>query len=250
MKLRILTALLAIAVVAIAASAGTKEQLFKSANSHYTAGAYDKAIVDYEMVLNAGAASPELYFNLGNAYFRSGQLGKAIMNYIRAQRLDPRDEDVRANLRFARQFAIDKLEITEETIILDYVSRFFDFFTLGEIAGTTLLLYVLLMALILARYLYRWIMTPHSLLISLIALLVVGVLFTSVKLDRDYLNRTGVILDQQAEVKNGPGSEFASQFTAHAGLTFTIEREESGFYLVDFANRLKGWISVSAVSEI
>ena len=40
--------------------------------------------------------------NLGNAYFKSGQLGKAIAAYREAEQMSPRDPDVRANLRFAR----------------------------------------------------------------------------------------------------------------------------------------------------
>ena len=46
--------------------------------------------------------SAALYFNLGNALFKSGQIGRAIVNYRLAGQLAPRDPDIRANLRFAR----------------------------------------------------------------------------------------------------------------------------------------------------
>src|SRR4030095_9977885 len=47
-------------------------------------------------------ASPALWFNLGNACFKSGQIGRAIVAYRRAENSTPRDPDVRANLKFAR----------------------------------------------------------------------------------------------------------------------------------------------------
>jgi hypothetical protein len=99
-------------------------------------------------------------------------------------------------------------------------------------------------------FIYKKVRVPVSIFMVLLAFLVVSSLLTVVKVNRDYAKRTGVILDQQAEVKNGPASDSKMQFMAHAGLTFTIEREESGYYLVNFANRLKGWIAKNAVAEI
>jgi hypothetical protein len=51
-------------------------------------------------------------------------------------------------------------------------------------------------------------------------------------------------------VKAGPGGDFDEQFLAHEGLTFEILRQESGWYLGVFDNRLKGWIKVSDTVKI
>lgn len=230
--------------------AGAFDADFEKGNTAYSTGDYAQAITAYQGILNAGYHSSELYYNLGNACFRTGQLGRAILYYTRAKQLDPRDEDVRANLAFARRFAVDKIEITEETILLEYVNRFFDVFSLNEITWLAALLYILTATAVLAHYIYRWLYLPKPIIVLLISLFVVAAVFAGVKLDRDVLTRTGVVLEQQTDVKNGPGNDFTNQFTAHAGLMFTIEREESGYYLVDFENRLKGWIIKTAVAEI
>lgn len=230
--------------------AGAFDADFEKGNAAYSAGDYAQAIAAYQGILGAGYHSAELYYNLGNACFRAGQLGRAVLYYTRARQLNPRDEDIRANLAFTRRFAVDKIEVTEETILLDYVNRFFDFFSLNEITWLAALIYFLTAAAILAHYIYRWIYLPKPVVVLLVSLFVVAAVFAGVKLDRDVLTRTGVVLDQQTEVKNGPGGDFTNQFTAHAGLMFTIEREESGYYLVDFENRLKGWILKSAAAEI
>lgn len=226
------------------------DHYFEQGNAYYSGGDYTAAIDTYEKILKGGQASPELYYNLGNAYFRQGQLGQAIMNYIRARRLDPRDDDIRTNLEFARQFAIDKIEVTEETIVLDYVNRFFDAFTFAETAWLAGLLYALLALIFLAGRVYRWIPLPAPILVIVVVTFLLSGVFAGVKLDRDILTHTGVVVADQCEVKNGPGQDYNTQFTAHAGLTFTIEREESGYCLVSFENRLKGWIDRSSVAGI
>src|SRR6266516_756133 len=75
---------------------------FDQANRLYEEGKFTEAAAAYEKMLRQGQASPALYFNLGNALFKSGQVGRALLNYRLAERLAPRDPDIRANLKFAR----------------------------------------------------------------------------------------------------------------------------------------------------
>jgi tetratricopeptide (TPR) repeat protein len=76
---------------------------FDQANLHYEQGHYAEAEAAYRTILETGGASAALHFNLGNTCFRLGQLGHAIAQFRLAQTLDPRDPDIAANLRFARQ---------------------------------------------------------------------------------------------------------------------------------------------------
>lgn len=242
--------ILLVMLAAAAVAYGSYESDYEKGNDLYTKGDYAKAVEVYQKILQSGYHSSELYYNLGNACFRQGQLGLAVLYYTRAGQLDPRDDDIRANLLFARQFAVDKVEITEETILLDYINRFFSYFSLNEITWLGMLLYILSAAAILVRYIYRRIYIPGVVVTILLGMFTVAVIFTAVKLNRDVLTRTGVVISQQTEVRNGPGVDFKSQFTAHSGLTFKIEREEDGYYLVSLENRVKGWIAKSSVVEI
>lgn len=76
---------------------------FDTANKLYEQGKFQEAATQYEGLLRSGAASPIVYFNLGNAWFKAGQLGRAIAAYREAQRLAPRDPNVRFNLQFVRK---------------------------------------------------------------------------------------------------------------------------------------------------
>lgn len=77
------------------------DTLFRKAGQAYDDGDIAQAVDDYRQLVNRDYAASPLYFNLGNALFRQGQFGEAILNYLRAQRLNPRSNDIKANLQFA-----------------------------------------------------------------------------------------------------------------------------------------------------
>lgn len=87
------------------------EWLLEEASRSYQQGDYGRAISLYRAVLQQGVVNGHLHYNLGNAYQREGQLGPAIQQYRIAELLMPRDGDVEANLRFARNQRKDKGEL-------------------------------------------------------------------------------------------------------------------------------------------
>ncbi len=78
---------------------------FEKASQLYAQGKFEESAAAYQAMLQAGFGSGEAYYNLGNALFKSGQVGRAIAAYRQALLFLPRDPDLRANLRFARQQA-------------------------------------------------------------------------------------------------------------------------------------------------
>ena len=81
------------------------ERTFADAARAYDENRLAEAIAGWQSLVDEGQALPEVLFNLGNAYYRNGNLGPAIRAYRHAQRLAPRDPDIRANLGFAAQSA-------------------------------------------------------------------------------------------------------------------------------------------------
>ena len=96
-----------LAATALAAPEGDArfERTFADAARAYDANQLPEAIRGWQALVDEGQALPEVLFNLGNAHYRNGDLGEAILAYRRAQRLAPRDPDIRANLGFAAQSA-------------------------------------------------------------------------------------------------------------------------------------------------
>ena len=75
---------------------------FERANKLYEQGKYAEAMAAYENLVSAGAHASSIWFNLGNAAYKSGLIGRAIAAYRMAERREPRDSALRANLQFVR----------------------------------------------------------------------------------------------------------------------------------------------------
>src|ERR1051325_4488967 len=93
---------LAIIFLASTALAADISSEFDSANKLYGQGKFSEAASAYEKLARSGSVSPAVYFNLGNAFFKSGEIGRAIAAYRQAEKIAPRDPDVRANPQFIR----------------------------------------------------------------------------------------------------------------------------------------------------
>ena len=97
----LLAALLALACAG-AASGQTPDSLFSRGCDLYEAGEFASALNAFEAAGRGGVANAALYYNLGNTYYRLGSEGRAVASYRRARMLEPRDEDIKANLEFVR----------------------------------------------------------------------------------------------------------------------------------------------------
>ena len=74
------------------------------ANALYEESRFSEAAAAYQELLAEHPDEPMLHYNLGNAFFRQqtpGSLGRAVASYLRAFALDPRDADIRHNLKLA-----------------------------------------------------------------------------------------------------------------------------------------------------
>lgn len=77
-------------------------EAFDRANKLYEQGKFTESAIAYEQIAAAGRPTTAVWFNLGNAAYKSGHIGRAIAAYRMAERQEPRDTILRANLQFVR----------------------------------------------------------------------------------------------------------------------------------------------------
>jgi hypothetical protein len=82
--------------------AADSQALFDSANALLAQGKAVEAARLYEQITATGLTSPALERNWAQASFQNGQPGAALFHLRRAERLSPRDENVRADLALLR----------------------------------------------------------------------------------------------------------------------------------------------------
>jgi tetratricopeptide (TPR) repeat protein len=239
-------------IVALLASvtgvqAQTNPDRFLQGNKLYEQGKYAQAAAIYEELLRTGEVSPALYFNAGNAWFKAGELGRAIYDYRRAERLAPRDPDIRANLGIARAQAGTSDAALPGSRWTRWVGRI----TLNEWAcaasGALALFFIVLAARQLSPAFGK---SSGSLAWLLGAASVWLLMCLGLSINQQLLERTSIIIVPEAVVRWGPDEESKSAFTAHDGMEMVVLGRDGDWLQVSDAARHIGWLQQKNVAQM
>lgn len=218
-------------------------EVFVEANSLYEQGTYDQAIEHYQAIVDGGAAGGQVYFNLGNSYLRNGELGKAVASYLRSRRLLPREEDVQANLGFARSSSKDAIDPPDPAPLLE--ALFFWHYGLSreEVLRLFVALNWLFWSTCVARLFWgrsetlRW-----TFMVLLILLLAIG---GSAAASLLAPGSVAVVIPQEIDAHTGPSGDSVIRFKLHAGTELRIEAARDGWLRVVLPTGEQGWIDRS-----
>jgi tetratricopeptide (TPR) repeat protein len=230
-------ALFSLGVCLRALAAPDPSSAFDAANKLYYGGKFSEAVAAYENILYSGQKSVALYYNLGNAYFKNGQIGKAIAVYREAEKITPRDPDIRANLQFARN------QIQGPTLALGRGQRVLGKLTLNEwtlLAAAALWLCFLILALREWRPTLR---RPVRLYLSGAAIATV-LLFACVASSwlENRSTRTAIVISRDVPVRRGPLEESAASFTVHDGAELRVLDQNNDWLQVTSDQSRIGWL--------
>ncbi len=251
-KILILLIFFAVLVPVFSAAADIKaDSTFTKASKDYADKLYPEALAGYLSLEQNGIVSSALYYNIGNCYYELGELGYAILYYLRAQRLNPDDEDINNNLAFARQFMAVSLEGVKINPVTDFMDSLVKRFTLNSLAWISSGLFVFFMLFLAVVLYFRFSgLTIRLLGYALATVLICSAILTTYKYRTDYMTPKGVIVASEARIYSGPDENQELEFTGSYGLVFQVEREENNYYLVMFENKRKGWINKDLVALI
>ncbi len=225
-------------------AAGDPTQRMADAAARYEAGDIAGAMSVWESLGREGLADSRLYYNLGNASYQQGDMGRAVLNYRRAQRLAPRDGELRDNLALARARRADGDQMAAGGSAAARAWRGLRArVSPGELAVSGLVL-LWLAALLTVAGILRWASWPR-LRWPLIAL---GIVLPLVSIAawtaewQDWSGREAVLLAPAVQVTSGPGADFLTLFEVHAGAELRIEEERGDWMRVSLGEALEGWI--------
>jgi tetratricopeptide (TPR) repeat protein len=210
---------------------------FDAANNLYYAGKYSDAVAAYEGILRSGQKSVSLYYNLGNAYFKSGQIGKAITIYREAEKLDPRDPDIRANLQFARN------QIQGPTLAASRGQRILGKLTLNEwttLAAAALWLCFAILALREWRPTLKRTVRLYLFASAVVTILLIACVAISWSENRSSL--TAIVTTRDVPVRKGPLDESDTSFTVHDGAELRVIDQNNNWLQVTSDPSRIGWV--------
>jgi len=227
------------------------ETLWNQAAEFYDRGDYPSAIETYSQLIGRDYVSSEIYHNLGNSFFKNGQFGRAIWAYRRALMIDPDLKQARTNLEFARGMNLDRIEVREGGFITDIWDFFTGLFGYNEyliaFAITWWILGTIAASLIYRGNFASW---PYYLLIAGLIVAIFSATAAARRIKIDRLTKWGVLVEDSADIREGPGADFGRIEIGHEGLEFKILDERENSYLIELKNGLKGWMDKETVLEI
>jgi tetratricopeptide (TPR) repeat protein len=226
---------------------------FEDGNQLYQDGNYEQAISQYRSVIGLGYESASLYYNLGNAYFKLNDIGHAILYYEKAKKLAPRDADILHNLKIARVYVVDKIQVPNPGFIIKQWHRLITFFNTHQLSVMMLAFYVFFL-LTLIFYLVirkRQIKSLIKFLVypSAVAFAVFLLLFL-LRLDYDRNHQRGIVLEEKVTVMSAPSEDAKEVFSIHRGLELIIADQSGDYYRIRLVDGKEGWLPSDDVGRI
>lgn len=244
---------LCLAAAAPPAPAGA-DPVFAEANAAFLSGDFARATALYQALLSEGTASPELETNLAAALQRQGKRGAAVLHLERALRLDPSDDDARADLAELRKGNVDRLEGDADSGGGEALLR-----VLGPLpARPAALAFLVLWTLAWAAWGLR--LWAQALLRKVPLGPIAAALFSAAALaglvaaggaegERLALRRA-VVVAPSAAAREGPDARAASPFEVHEGTSVRVDDRQSGFARIRLGNGLSGWVEQAAIEPV
>jgi tetratricopeptide (TPR) repeat protein len=213
---------------------------------------YERALLHYErLVRDDGVRNGKLYYNIGNAYFRLGDIGRAILNYERAVRYMPGDENIRANLEYARSRRIDRVELEESERI--FKTLFFLHYDVP--LRIKLAIFTVLFAFIWVFAAFRLFLDlPVLRALIIIPAVVSGLFLASIVVESvdAARNPEGVVTAREVVARKGDAETYQPSFTEplHAGTGFVLLEERPGWHHIELEDGSRCWIPARAGERV
>ena len=249
-----LPALLATVSFLAPADVNAQEALFDEGNRLYQEGDFGGAADRYTAVLDGGYESAALYYNLGNAHFRLGEVAPAVLNYERAARLDPADEDIRANLTLVNQMLQDRIEPLPRFWMLSVFDWWMALIPRAWLVTAAAACYVVLGVAAVLMVLDR----PRGWRAALRRTAYAGAVGSVILGGTLLIRETGlgqaeqaVITAPEARVLNAPSEEGGlTVFTLHQGTKVRIDRRAGEWAEIVLADGKVGWLRLALIEVI
>jgi len=227
--------------------------LFATGNAAYRTQDYDNAAQAYAKLLDAGYETAPVLYNMGTTAARLDQKGEAIGYLMRARKLDPRNENIRANLhRVDPPVNPDQPNVTGASAESVW-ARITQFFTTSEwlcIVWFPFMLACLSASALVLRLHPKVLAAARVLLPMSVAIF----LFTLIPAASSIYNtryRPRAVVTSPAEILSGPAERFTKIATVPEGQILTTLRHESeGYTRVKLPNKQQGYVNQTNLMKL
>ncbi|MDD5216812.1 MAG: SH3 domain-containing protein [Candidatus Omnitrophica bacterium] len=224
-------------------------QRFEKANEAYRSGHFQEAMEDYRDLSKKYPQTGIFCYNLGNSYFRLGQIGMSIWAYERGLLSDPRNHDIRSNLKYVRSLLEYRIDDNRNWYLRVSV-WFLERLTTREVKMLLAFCYFLLMSSWgLALYFWRdapwrWKRKTLAVLLGLALLLFIA------KYWETRVFRDAIVITQQAEIRYGPSESDQVAFRLGEGLNVSVVDQREDWSRIVLVNGEGGWVKNDQIVQV
>ena len=218
---------------------------FDSATVAYNEGNYEKAIANYQGILEEGKHSAALYYNLGNCYYKLNQIAPSIYYYEKALLLSPNDAEIKNNLVYAQNMTLDAIAPLPQTTL----SRLYKQLTgILSFDGWAYLGVVFVVIFVLAYILFNYFQySTHKRIafissLTAIALAVISVLIAFVEYQDFKADEPAIIFAQEITVKTEPNDRSEVAFVLHEGTKVNVQDTFDNWKKIQLSDGQVGWL--------
>ena len=220
--------------------------IFYTAGAMYEYGEYDKAIKEYNKIIEKGFESGAIYYNLGNCYFKKGKLGKALLNYEKAKRLIPRDSDLESNYKYARSLVKGGFIKDKRSWLIRFTDKVFKNFTINELSILLSCLYIIILAVIILS-LYVRLIRKYRLAIIAVVIFVFLLALLSFSYKVSLLGKEAIVVKENTDAKFEPLKSATSYFTLYEGMKAAVVKRQGGWCKIKRVDGKTGWVKMNAI---
>lgn len=251
--MRIVLFLLTIIFITPAPLKADNDSLFYAANVFYQEGKYEEAIGAYDSIVISGFESATLYYNLGNSFFRSNKLGKARLYYEKALKLEPEDDDSRANLRYLNELLPDRFEEVPDIFYKAWIESLILSLSSNQWAYFSMFTFVLAVFSIMIYLLMRQRFIRKSGFYFSIVLLILSISTLTASWKQHKLIKspeTAVVTELSVNVKSAPRETGNGLFILHEGAKVWLEDRTGGWQEIRLSDGRTGWVPEESIETI
>ena len=223
--------------------------VFLSANQAYKEGRYEQAAVLYEKLMARDIINGDILYNLGNSYLKAGKIGKALVNYRKAELFMPRNEDLQANIQYALQQTIDKIEGRDPYSYVKSFCFWYSRLTIKELVAVFLVANIGLWGIALFQLFKKQDYFRLVLYVFVASAILFGI-SAGIKVYSFYYNPGGVVIAREVTVRSGSGINDTALFNLHEGAEFDWLDESDGWIKIQLRDGKKGWVQKETVEKI
>lgn len=224
------------------------------ADTLYAHGEYQKAANIYKSLLENNGAATELYYNLGNCFYKTEDIAHSILYYEKALRLNPADEDIRANLTLVRSKTADKVTPPTEMFFITWWKTITNAQSITTWATIGIISFILFLAALCIYFISRNISLRRISFYSSFAMLTLTIfsnLCAYTQRHMQQIHDEAIIMQPAVSVKSSPSASSTDLFVIHAGSKVLIlDTDVEGWNEVHLEEGKQGWIPSDALEEI